>query len=157
MPDTRDARSGSSTESALGFDFGTRVIGVAVGNPLTGARALATVNHGAEPDWNRIDALVREWRPSDLIVGLPLTLDGHEQAIARSARAFAATLGERYGLPVRLVDERLTSVEAARRFATQRASGTARRKDAAALDAIAASIILESWFERGGPRHEHEG
>lgn len=157
MPDTRDARAGSGTASALGFDFGTRVIGVAVGNPLTGARALATVTNGAEPDWRRIDALVGEWRPSDLIVGLPLTLDGNEQAIAKSARAFAATLGERYKLPVRLVDERLTSVEASRRFAAQRASGTARRKDAAALDAIAASIILESWFERGGPPHEHEG
>jgi putative Holliday junction resolvase len=157
MPDTRDARPGSSTTSALGFDFGTRVIGVAVGNPLTGARALATVTNGNEPDWRRIDALVGEWRPAHLIVGLPLTLDGGEQAIAKSARAFAATLGERYKLPVRLVDERLTSVEASRRFAGQRASGTARRKDAAALDAIAASIILESWFERGGPTHDHEG
>jgi putative Holliday junction resolvase len=155
MPDTRDARAG--TESALGFDFGTRVIGVAVGNPLTGTRALATVTNGAEPDWRRIDSLVAEWRPSDLVVGLPLTLDGNEQAIAKSARAFAGVLGERYALPVRLVDERLTSVEASRRFAAQRASGAARRKDAASLDAIAASIILESWFERGGPTHDHEG
>jgi putative holliday junction resolvase len=147
MPDTRDARTG--TESALGFDFGTRVIGVAVGNPLTGARALATVVNGEAPDWQRIDALIREWHPADLVVGLPLTLDGNEQAIAKSARAFAAALGERYALPVRLVDERLTSVEASRRFAAQRASGTARRKDAASLDAIAASIILEGWFEQG--------
>ena len=156
MPDTRDARAGSLTTSALGFDFGTRVIGVAVGNPLTGARALATVSNGADPDWRKIDALVSEWRPADLIVGLPLTLSGDEQAIAKSARAFAATLSERYRLPVRLVDERLTSVEASRRFASQRANGTARRKDAASLDAIAASIILESWFERGGPTHEPE-
>jgi putative Holliday junction resolvase len=156
MPDTRDARAGSATTSALGFDFGTRVIGVAVGNPLTGARALATVNNGAEPDWRKIATLVSEWHPADLIVGLPLTLDGHEQAIAKAARAFAATLGERHPLPVHLVDERLTSVEASRRFAQQRASGTARRKDALSLDAIAASIILESWFERGAPSHEHE-
>jgi putative pre-16S rRNA nuclease len=157
MPDTRDARSGSATASALGFDFGTRVIGVAVGNPLTGARALATVDNRAEPDWRRIDTLVSEWHPSDLIVGLPLTLSGDEQAIAKASRAFAAALGERYKLPVRLVDERLTSVEASRRFASQRASGTARRKDVASLDAIAASIILESWFERDGPMHAHDG
>jgi putative Holliday junction resolvase len=149
MPDTPDAPAASSTASVLGFDFGTRVIGVAVGNRLTGARALATVNNGKEPDWQRLDALVREWHPSDLIVGLPLSLDGGEQAIARAAREFAATMRQRYRLPVRLVDERLTSVEASRRFAAQRASGAARRKDAASLDAIAASIILENWFAQG--------
>ena len=149
MPDTPDTPAGSSVASVLGFDFGTRVIGVAVGNRLSGARALATVNNGKEPDWQRLDALVREWHPSDLIVGLPLSMDGGEQAIARLAREFAATIGQRYRLPVRLVDERLTSVEASHRFAGQRASGGARRKDAVSLDAIAASIILENWFAQG--------
>ena len=59
MPDTPDTPAGSSVASVLGFDFGTRVIGVAVGNRLSGARALATVTNGKEPDWQRIDALVR--------------------------------------------------------------------------------------------------
>ena len=149
MPDTPDTPAGSSVASVLGFDFGTRVIGVAVGNRLSGARALATVTNGKEPDWQRIDALVREWHPASLIVGLPLSLDGGEQAMARAARDFATALGQRFRLPVQLVDERLTSVEAAHRFAAQRASGAARRKDAAALDAIAASIILENWFAQG--------
>ena len=92
MPDTPDTPAGSSVASVLGFDFGTRVIGVAVGNRLSGARALATVNNGKEPDWQRLDALVREWHPSDLIVGLPLSMDGGEQAMARAAsRSCAST------------------------------------------------------------------
>src|SRR3954468_24899960 len=147
MPDTPDTRAADPAASVLGFDFGTRFIGVAVGNRLSGARALETVNHHTlEPDWQRIDALVREWRPAQLIVGLPLQMDGSEQAMTHAARGFAAGIGERYHLPVRMVDERLTSIEASHRFAAQRARGTARRKDIAGLDAIAAEIILENWF-----------
>lgn len=147
MPATPEAQALDPSGNVLGFDFGKRLIGVAVGNRLSGARALTTVNHGeTEPDWQRIDALIREWRPACLVVGLPLSLDGHEQAMSRAARAFGAALEARYALPVRFVDERHTSTEAARRFAARRAEGKARRKDAAALDAVAAEIILESWF-----------
>jgi len=145
MPDTPDT-SATSSASVLGFDFGTRVIGVAVGNRLTGARALTTVGNGDAPDWQRLDALIREWRPATLIVGLPLMLDGSEQAMSRAARAFAEALGHRYAIDVKLVDERLTSNEAARRFAAQRAAGTAKRKHAHAIDAIAAEVILENWL-----------
>jgi putative Holliday junction resolvase len=145
MPATPDA-AGDPAASVLGFDFGKRFIGVAVGNRLSGARALATVANGTEPDWQRIDALVAEWRPASLIVGLPLQMDGSEQAITHAARRFGAALGQRHGLPVYFADERLSSVEASRRFAARRASGAARRKDAAALDAIAAEVILETWF-----------
>lgn len=136
----------------LAFDYGTRRIGVAVGNRLSGARPLATVAHGgAAPPWQDIDRLVREWRPTALVVGLPLGLDGGEQATSRAARAFADTLRARFSLPVHLVDERHTSQEADRRFATRRAAGTARRKDAATLDAIAAQVILESWLAENDP------
>jgi len=147
MQATRDARSGDASASVLGFDFGTRLIGVAVGNRLTGSRALCVVSATDNgPDWPRIDALMREWNPASLIVGLPLGLDGSEQPMSRAARAFGATLAERYGLAIHFVDERHTSNEAARRFAAQRAQGKARRKDAASLDALAASIILEDWL-----------
>jgi putative pre-16S rRNA nuclease len=147
MPGTPEALAQSSAGSALGFDYGSRWIGVAVGNRLSGARALATVSNGGEqPDWQRFDALVAEWRPACLVVGLPLRLDGGEQSMSRAARDFAAALHQRYGVPVRLVDERHTSSEAARRFAGERAQGKARRKDAAAIDAVAAQIILEDWF-----------
>lgn len=132
----------------LGFDYGARRIGVASGNRITGsARPLpALLSHQGEPDWPRIDTLLAEWKPEALVVGLPLTLDGGEQTITRAARAFADAIGQRSGLPVHLVDERHTSQEAARRFAAQRASGSARRRDAANLDSLAAVIILESWL-----------
>ena len=140
MPATPDCNSGN----VLAFDYGMRVIGVAIGNRLTAqARALTTL---ACIDWPRLDTLITDWQPEHLVVGLPLALDGTEQAMSRAARDFADTLRQRYARAVDLVDERHTSGEAARLFATQRAHGTARRKDAAAIDALAAQVILEAWF-----------
>jgi len=145
MPDTPDTPATSSA-SVLGFDFGTRVIGVAVGNRLTGARALTTVGNGDTPDWVKLDSLIGEWRPAKLIAGLPLTLQGDEQAITRAARAFGEALGERYGIGIALVDERLTSHEAGGRFAARRAAGSAKRTHVAEIDAIAPEVILENWL-----------
>jgi len=138
--------------TVLGFDYGARRIGVAVGNALTGsARALEVIANGAQgPDWMRVDGLVREWRPQILLVGLPLTMDGEEQKNSAAARAFAAQIGERCKLPARLVDERLSSVEAAQRFAQRRAAGSAKRKQAAVLDAVAAEVIVEQWLRDTG-------
>ena len=132
----------------LGFDVGSRLTGVAIGNRLTAtARALDVVAmRDGQPDWNRLDALQREWQPDTVVVGLPLTLDGTEQPASRRARAFASQLGQRYGLPVRLVDERHSSREAAQRFAAGRAAGLRRRRDAAGIDAEAAAVILERWL-----------
>ena len=134
--------------SALAFDYGTRLIGVAVGNRIaTSARALTTIANG---DWAGLDAVVADWRPEHLVVGLPLALDGGEQATTRAAREFAVALERRYGRTAHLVDERYTSGEAARRFADRRARGAAKRKDAAAIDALAAQIILEAWLAETG-------
>ena len=136
--------AGSDADCALGFDYGTRLIGVAVGSRLGhGARAIATIGNG---DWTRLDAVVAEWRPARLVVGLPLALDGGEQPMSRAAREFARMLERRYALGVDLVDERHTSGEAARRFAEQRSRGAARRKDAAQVDALAAAVILDDWL-----------
>jgi putative Holliday junction resolvase len=136
-----------SSVTVLGFDYGARRIGVAVGNALSGARALEVIANGAQgPDWTRIGALLREWRPQALLVGLPLTMSGEEQRNSQAARAFAAELTKRYELPSELVDERLSSREAAQRFAARRASGQAKRKHAAALDAVAAEVIVENWL-----------
>lgn len=134
----------------LGFDYGARRIGVATGNRISqSARPLPVLKVKAgEPDWMRVEALLSEWKPEALVVGLPLTLEGSEQAITRGARAFAAAVGQRSGLPVHLVDERHTSQEASRRFASQRASGSARRRDAENLDSLAAAVILESWLDQ---------
>lgn len=132
----------------LGFDYGARRIGVASGNRISrSAQPLAPLAAQAgQPDWSRVDALLLEWKPEALIVGLPLTLDGGEQKITRSARAFADALSARSGLSVHLMDERHTSQEAARRFAALRAAGAARRRDAANLDSLAAAVILETWL-----------
>lgn len=141
MPATPDAPT-------LAFDLGTRWIGVAIGHPLGGgARALKTL---PADDWPALDALVADWQPAQLVVGLPLALDGGEQAMTRRARAFADTLGQRYARPVHLSDERGSSQEAARRFAQQRAAGSARRKHAAELDSLAAAVILDQWFSSAG-------
>lgn len=134
--------------TVLGFDVGSRRIGVAVASTFGhGARALAVVDvHGHGPDWSAIDRLRKEWLPDGLIVGDPMTLDGGDQPIRARAHAFARELNARYQLPVVLVDERLTSIEAAQRFASDRAQGRKRRRDAEALDAVAAAIIVERWL-----------
>jgi putative Holliday junction resolvase len=134
----------------LGFDFGLRRIGVASGNHISqSARPLPILMVKAgEPDWARVDTLLAEWKPVALVVGLPLTLDGGEQKITQAARAFATVLGNRSNLPVHLVDERHTSQEAARQFASQRKAGAARRRDAANIDSLAAAVILEGWLSQ---------
>ncbi|RDS85406.1 Holliday junction resolvase RuvX [Dyella psychrodurans] len=136
---------------ALGFDVGSKLIGVAVGNRVTSsARAITTITMRDDtPDWAALDALRSEWLPEALVVGLPLTLEGEEQAASKRARRFADRLRERYRVPVMLVDERHSSREAAERFAGARAAGLKRRRDAAQIDAEAAAVILERWLNDG--------
>lgn len=148
MPDADATPAIRRDGTVLGFDVGARRIGVAVGSAFGhGARALAVVDvHGHGPDWNEIDRLRREWRPDGFVVGDPMTLDGGDQPIRKFARAFASELRSRYSLPVVMVDERASSIEAAQRFAADRAEGRRRRRDAAALDAVAAAVIVERWL-----------
>ena len=135
----------------LGFDVGSRRIGVAVGSAFGGARAVAVVDvHASGPDWTALDRLRSQWGPGGLVVGDPLTLDGQDQPARRRARAFAHALRQRWGLPVAMVDERSSSVEAAHRFARARAAGARRRRDAEALDAEAAAVIVERWLAAPG-------
>ena len=132
----------------LGFDVGSKLIGVAIGNRITAsARALAVIPvHDAGPDWAQLDALHGQWLPETMVVGLPLALDGTEQPATRLARRFAEHLRERYRAPVALVDEQHSSREAAERFAQARAAGARKRGDAARIDAEAAAVILERWL-----------
>ncbi len=136
----------------FGFDVGSRLTGVAIGNTYTArARALGTLAvRDSGPDWPHLDALHQQWQPDTLVVGLPLALDGAEQPASRRARRFAAQLQQRYDLPVVLVDERHSSQEAAQRFAAGRAAGLRRRRDAADIDAEAAAVILERWLAGAG-------
>lgn len=138
--------------TVLGFDVGSRRIGVAIGSAFAvAARAIAVVEIPAGGiDWAVMDRLIKEWRPQGLVVGDPLTLEGEDQPNRKRAHAFARQLLSRYAVPVVLVDERSSSVEAARRFAQQRASGHKRKRDAANLDAVAAAVIIERWLDSPG-------
>lgn len=132
----------------LGFDFGKKRIGVAVGQARTGtASALGTAANGGRPDWAAIERWIDEWRPQLLVVGLPLSGDGNETPMSAQARRFGEQLSKRFGVEVDYFDERLTSDDASRRFAEMRAAGGARRKDASRLDAMAAKLILENWLQ----------
>jgi len=150
VPLVPDQASGT-VSCVLGFDYGARRIGVAVGQRMLGtATAIAVVpNTPQGPQWDRIDALVRDWRPDALVVGHPLTLAGEEQPASHGARKFGAALAQRYGLVVIEQDERYSSREAGARFAHARNAGQRRQKDAALLDAMAAQVIVESYFARG--------
>lgn len=131
----------------LGFDYGTRRIGVAVGQQLTGTvNPLTTlVSRNGQPDWNAISRLIAEWRPQRLVVGLPLHMDGSEQDMTARARRFGNQLKGRYNLPVDWVDERLTSDAAASALA---AAGRRYARDR--IDAVAAALILQSWLDQSG-------
>jgi len=139
----RDVRSGT----VLAFDFGERRIGVAVGELQLGvAHPLETIDAQAnDVRFARIEALVNEWQPVLLLVGLPLALDGSEHAMTALARRFALRLQGRYGIATRLVDERLTSVEAERQA---RDLGLDVRAARSKVDQLAAKLILESYFSQ---------
>ena len=143
--------------TVLGFDFGTKRIGIAVGQTLTAsARPLATVRtHNDEPDWEAIGRLIQSWRPAQLIVGLPTQADGGEHPLAATVRRFADELQRRYALPVYLVDERLSS-HAAAQIAVAAGGRAAPRSQAAkeTVDRIAAQLILETWFSEQAHRRQ---
>lgn len=128
----------SSMTTILAFDFGTVNTGVATGNGISRtASPIATLAmRDGRPRWRELRALVEEWRPDRLVVGLPLNMDGTETTVAPQAKDFARELERRYGLPVTLVDERLTSVAAAERVAA-----TDPRSHA-----VAAAIIAEQFL-----------
>ncbi len=139
----------SGDRPLLGFDFGQRRIGVAIGNPLTAqARPLTAVAGGERPDWDAIGTLIEEWQPQALVVGLPLRMDGTRSDISEAATRFANRLHGRLGLPVHMVDERLSSHEASSRLRGARQGGRARRVRKGETDAVAAQVILECWMEQ---------
>jgi putative Holliday junction resolvase len=132
----------------LAFDFGLRQIGVAVGNTRLGttqALRILPAKEGA-PNWDEVSSLAREWQPDLLLVGDPLNMDGSESELARRARKFAKRLHGRLGLPVQMVDERLSSFEAKR---TSREQGHKGNYKARPIDSLAAEIILRSWLAEG--------
>lgn len=135
------------TGTYLGFDFGARRLGVAVGESITGsARPLTTLDcTDGEPDWHMVAKLIDEWKPVALVVGRPCHADDSASASTRGAEQLAEALRAQTGLRVDMIDERLSSHEATERL-RERGYTTDRTADRRALDAVAAEVILESWF-----------
>ena len=140
-----------TARTLLGFDYGTRHIGVAVGQQITHtATALETLalrHH--RPDWSAITRLIAEWQPQAFVIGVPLNRDGSESPVTRAARRFGQQLHGRYQLPVHTIDERLSSHAAAELM--QHAPEQKARGD---VDKFAAQIILQTWLmsNHSGPR-----
>jgi len=131
----------------LGFDFGYKRIGVAVGQRLTASASPLSTLEAKQgiPKWELIQTIINEWRPLALIVGLPTCIDDSELYTTAASRGFARQLRRRFGLPVHLVDERLSTVEAR---AYLFAEGGYRKIKQSEIDSIAACIILERWLQQ---------
>ena len=129
------------TQTLLGFDYGRKRIGVAVGQQLTcSATALTTVQaRDGKPDWPAITRLLEEWKPDALVVGIPYHMDGTEQDMTHAAQRFSRQLEGRYKLPVHCAEERLTS------YVVE--SGLNDKTGKTAIDPLSAQVILQDWLQ----------
>ncbi len=149
---SKHSSSTAEVSHYLGFDFGEKRIGIAIGHKVgasgsSGANPLTTVrNINGRPEWDEITAVVAEWKPTALVVGLPLTEDGETQKLTQLAKSFARHLRRRYQLPVYHCDERYSSNAASRIIAENRQNQNRRRAKREDSDTIAAALILEQWL-----------
>lgn len=132
--------------TVLAFDFGEKRIGVATGETLLATAHPLTVIHAESNDarFAAIGKLIAEWQPVQLVVGLPTHADGTAHDMTRLAKKFAERLQRRFNLPIAFADERLTSLDAERRL---RETGRNAKSAKPLLDAVAAQLILQTWFE----------
>ncbi len=139
-------------KTLLGFDFGTRNIGVATGQVITQtASPLPSLKaKDGIPDWTQIEALITEWKPDAIVVGIPLNMDGSESEMSRRARKFGKRIHGRFNLPFYEADERLTSFEA-KEWANR--LGHKGHYGSQPVDAMAAQIILEAWLNDSSNSH----
>ena len=141
--------------TVLAFDFGLKRIGIAAGDTLTRSTApRPAVRSGRSgPDWGAIEREVRALTPGELVVGAPYNADGSEGALSERVRRFAAELERRFAMPVHLVDERFSSLEAGAQLTARRASRARRRRvQRADVDSAAAAVILGRYFAGEGKR-----
>ena len=146
MPVTPDL---SEPRTILSFDFGLRRIGVAVGQDVTGSASPLGIitNRDDGIDHDRLDTLIKEWHPTQLVVGMPAHVDGSSSEMQVPVNAFIEELA-RYKLPIDTVDERYTSVEAERVLKNARAAGSRGRISKDMIDAAAAVLIAERYLAR---------
>ena len=126
-----------SVTIVLGFDYGTKRIGVAVGNSLTGSAQALDIIQNTKPDQihQKIKELILQWQPSCLVVGLPLHPDGAEHAMTKRSRSFGQQLAKQFGKPIHFVDERYSSVLLEQDSQYQ-----------GSIDSHAAGLLLEQFF-----------
>lgn len=132
--------------TVMGFDFGTKSIGIAVGQEITGtANSVGAVKaRDGIPNWDDIAGHIDDWKPDLLVVGLPLNMDGTNQQVTFQAKKFANRLHNNFKLQVETQDERLTTTDAKARLFEQ---GGYRNLGKSNVDGMSAVIILESFFE----------
>lgn len=132
--------------TVLGFDFGKKSIGVAVGQEVTGTASPLNALKATDgiPDWQQLQKVFDEWQPHLAIVGLPLNMDGSNQDITFAAKKFANRLNAKYRVPVETCDERLTTVDAKAQLFEM---GGYKKLDKQKIDSASACLILESWME----------
>lgn len=135
------------SQQYLAFDYGTKFIGIAVGQDVTQtARPLTTLKQlGQTPDWSAIKKLVEQWSPAALIVGIPVHMNGESQWITDRAKNFAAELALQTNCVVHTMDERLSTIEAKQALFED---GGYRALAKEAIDAMAAKVILETWLQQ---------
>lgn len=135
------------TETILGFDYGMKYIGVSVGQLLTHTASPLTVIKARDgiPNWDEVGKLLNEWKPKQLIVGLPLNMDGSEQEMTAAARRFGNRLNGRFNIPVQWQDERLSTYEALEQLGIRDKMHANKRED---VDSISAQLILQSWLNQ---------
>lgn len=135
-----------ATVRAMGFDYGTKQIGVAVGQTLTGsAEPLAELKaRDGIPNWDQIARLIADWKPDVLVVGLPLNMDGTGSDMSVRAQKFARRLEGRFHLPTHCVDERLSTFEAKQSLKDRGRMPSSFRDNP--VDSLAAALLLETWL-----------
>jgi len=135
----------SNPRTFIGFDYGLKNIGVAVGQDLTKTASPLSVIKARDgiPNWDDIQKLIDEWKPQVLIVGLPLNMDGTEQTMTKASRKFGNRLNGRFQIPVEWQDERLTTFEALEHLGIHSKLDAKQRED---VDRISAQLILQSWL-----------
>jgi len=136
----------NTPQTLLGFDFGTKSIGVATGQMITAtAHPIAAIkaNDGI-PNWDTVETVLKEWKPDLVVIGLPLNMDGTEQPITQRAKKFGNRLAGRFGVKIAFQDERLTTASA-KEFIFERGGYKALEKGK--IDSVSAALILESWME----------
>ncbi|WP_119343238.1 Holliday junction resolvase RuvX [Facilibium subflavum] len=128
----------------IGIDFGKSRIGIASGQMITQtASPVATINaKNGVPDWIMLDKIIKKWRPSDIIIGLPIDAKDQETQITKDTRAFAELIKLRYQIPIHLVSETFSTREARWRLEEAQKKSNRHLK----VDDVAACVILETWM-----------